>query len=665
MAQVGEVTFYVQLNGRRVPLDAQRLGTTAGLIFRSAFNRAAGSSTGGQADVLRTLTTQTQQLSSSLREYSNSSDGAERSTRRLGSAWSRIPYNGRQFILILSAIVSGAEQISVLGAAAASGIFVIAGALAALVSGGIIAGVAIGGLVSRYEDMLKAGNPLAVSLKRLGERFGELRDAISDRVFVDFAERFDRLATVIIPGLEGAILSLADYVGSALRGAFDQLSTDRALDTFYTLILRAGPVFERLVQAAVNFVEALANVGVIAGPQIQNFADRLEELGDRFLRFTETDTAGIERFFRNGERVLGAFVSLLGTTVTMLGRLATDRAFQRTETFLQDLQGSMAFFESLFRSLGELNLFGIIAQVLNDLGNALIPVLDLLRPIFNIINIIATQAISGLAFAISLLTPLLIPLEVGFGLLAFAIEKVVEWIKPYQDALAEVFGAQGGVAESILAGILPAFDDLIDAFLELFPEPKEFARILKEEVIPRIQDFAKWMEEDGVKAINLMIRTVEAAIKIFDVFSFALDLFLVPFKAWVGTMLIVLQPLITAFNILAGAIRTVLGLGGGTVPQPVYGRGGGGFAAGGIVSGAAYRLTGEEGPEMIVPLSRPLNQVDPAVRAISAYAQGIPYSGGSTERAGVIINQQNYLPDVDPFIAASIIADRTAVAVKG
>lgn len=46
-------------------------------------------------------------------------------------------------------------------------------------------------------------------------------------------------------------------------------------------------------------------------------------------------------------------------------------------------------------------------------------------------------------------------------------------------------------------------------------------------------------------------------------------------------------------------------------------------AKGGTFSGAQARIIGEAGPEAVVPLNRPLNQVDPSVRALSAIAQGL------------------------------------------
>lgn len=46
------------------------------------------------------------------------------------------------------------------------------------------------------------------------------------------------------------------------------------------------------------------------------------------------------------------------------------------------------------------------------------------------------------------------------------------------------------------------------------------------------------------------------------------------------------------------------------------------FARGGLLARATRILAGEAGPEAIVPLRRPLSQVDPSVRALSAFAQG-------------------------------------------
>lgn len=65
--------------------------------------------------------------------------------------------------------------------------------------------------------------------------------------------------------------------------------------------------------------------------------------------------------------------------------------------------------------------------------------------------------------------------------------------------------------------------------------------------------------------------------------------------------------------------------------NPMYSTGPGGrlFEASGDIFNRRTDVTvGEAGPEAIVPLRRPLNQVDPSVRALSAIAQGLPIPGG-------------------------------------
>jgi methyl-accepting chemotaxis protein len=64
-----------------------------------------------------------------------------------------------------------------------------------------------------------------------------------------------------------------------------------------------------------------------------------------------------------------------------------------------------------------------------------------------------------------------------------------------------------------------------------------------------------------------------------------------------------------------------------------------GTAIGGVFNGAQARVIGEAGPEAVVPLNRPLHQVDPSVRELSAIAQGLSHGGGGgvTVAEGAIV----------------------------
>jgi hypothetical protein len=76
------------------------------------------------------------------------------------------------------------------------------------------------------------------------------------------------------------------------------------------------------------------------------------------------------------------------------------------------------------------------------------------------------------------------------------------------------------------------------------------------------------------------------------------------------------------------------------------------YASGGILAGGArHIIAGEAGPEAIVPLNRPLNQVDPAVRALSAFAQGfsqIPMAAAGAVATGEATPMNQRILSIQP-----------------
>jgi hypothetical protein len=91
----------------------------------------------------------------------------------------------------------------------------------------------------------------------------------------------------------------------------------------------------------------------------------------------------------------------------------------------------------------------------------------------------------------------------------------------------------------------------------------------------------------------------------------------------VNTIIGIINTMIDKINAALGAIRSITGgLVNLHIPNVP------GFASGGVLTGPTRILAGEAGPEAIVPLNRPLSQVDPSVRGLSAVAQGKAASGG-------------------------------------
>jgi NTP pyrophosphatase (non-canonical NTP hydrolase) len=123
----------------------------------------------------------------------------------------------------------------------------------------------------------------------------------------------------------------------------------------------------------------------------------------------------------------------------------------------------------------------------------------------------------------------------------------------------------------------------------------------------------------------------------------------------IGDVFVDIIPRLGATGGIAGALRNLA-----AGPHPGGGGGGGSWAIGHITHGPELSIIGEEGPEAVVPLNRPLSQVDPAVRWLSAIAQGMApptpmASGGIADRP---IDITVITPTEDPRAVATETVNR-------
>jgi hypothetical protein len=92
------------------------------------------------------------------------------------------------------------------------------------------------------------------------------------------------------------------------------------------------------------------------------------------------------------------------------------------------------------------------------------------------------------------------------------------------------------------------------------------------------------------------------------------------------------------------------------------------FAAGGITTGPS--IAGEAGPEMVIPLTRPLSQIDPSVRQIAAMIRGqstdrMSVPTGQTGPMKVVNNDiKVYAPSTDPAAVAEQIVNRSVAMAQ-
>jgi hypothetical protein len=125
-----------------------------------------------------------------------------------------------------------------------------------------------------------------------------------------------------------------------------------------------------------------------------------------------------------------------------------------------------------------------------------------------------------------------------------------------------------------------------------------------------------------------------------------------------------------AYNWVGDLIARIRSLPGvGAISRLVSGGGGGGgsFGSGGLVTTPQRALIGEAGMEAVIPLSRPLSQIDPSVRSMAALLRGkADYATGTNGSAGRVVNASITVntPATDPVAVAQQVMNR-AVEMAG
>ena len=405
---IGRVDFVVGLDGRNVPRQARTEGEKIAAAMGRGFGNKFQSNIRG---VTSSLTTQS-------------------------SAWRQLSANTRQWILISGAVVAAGESIAALGSAITPGLFNLGAAFTSL---GIGAGVTISafvGLGGELDGIPAAARPAAEAMRRLGDAFGVLGDEITVAAFGNAAKDFDSLGDTV-RGLSPAFQRVAKVVGSLFSDFAKNIAPGtKGFETLNKLVDIAADQFDKMVRTLGKVAQAFGNV--FTNPAVQksvnNLIDGVDGLVEKFLEFTESD--GLGRWWSRADRIFASLGGLLTATATMFSNLVDDGAITRLTNFIDTLAAFMPNLEDLFNIFGELDIFGLLAEALNDISDALQPLAGPLTDFATGLNAVVHSGIDQLA---------------GF------IEPIAAALAPFVQGLADFMNENPDAIASGILGIAAAF----------------------------------------------------------------------------------------------------------------------------------------------------------------------------------------------------------------
>lgn len=560
----------------------------------------------------------------------------------------------------------------------------ITGLITTLTPSMLILGGAVGTVISQLAEMLSSANGVAV-LTGLVEGAAPIFELLGSAA-LNLGGALGNIFLIAQP----YIVQFADWLNTILT-AFNEWTQSVAGNTAITTWLENGftvlSALGDLVVQVADFMAQLVTPDTIASliTFMEIIGGALQPLGDFLLALNQF---GI---FNIIAQLISTVFTALQPLMPAFGMLGT--IFQTLIlTALQAITPLLTLLVQVFAALVEpiigalLPILPVFAQILNSLAIAIAPLLEAfvvlattigsaLAPFFSQLVTLVLMLVQALVPLIGAIIP---PLTEVILILAEVIGGVLNAVLPVLiDAFMQVFAAVLPIIPTIVE-LMTAVLDLIVPLLELLgpvipPLMEALKFLISASVIPLTAalQFLTPIIKGVADGISTFLMPIIAGIKqaleglgtfIRGVFSGDLRMVgdgLMQFFGGLGNAILGgLKGLVNgAVDIINGLIRGINNLTGtvGIPSIPTIPK----WATGGIAWTSTIANIGEAGPEMVVPLRRPLHMIDPAVRDVAAYAQG-KTTGNSNDNSRSITVAEGAIQIVGPDArkAAIEVVDR-------
>lgn len=481
--------------------------------------------------------------------------------------------------------------------------------------------------------------------------------------------------------------------GQGLAKSVEEATKSGALEEFLSSALRNLDI---LIGIVGNLGRALGNIfgaGLEQGESLMAFFGLLAE---QFANWTASigGQNQLAEWFEQGRIVLNAVLPLIVAVAQALGQVVTPAVVEQLVGFLGALTQFIPLLTQILQLASSLGVFDIFAQILTSVNQVLTPIMPQLQELATILGeallqvvVAITPLVGSLVQVIAAILPavmaILPPLANLITTLADALTPIIEALTPIIEELAKEIGVE-------LTDIIKVITPIIEILGQVLTV---VARIITAVVVPAmravfkiigtvrgaivnfissaLQRVADWFQ----KVVNKTNNFRQVMNRISDVISSvgrAIKNYLIQRLQSAGEWV---QKIIGWFNdfrsTVSNAIDTIVGaLGRIHWPTPPswltsgFSAIGNWFAEGGLVTGPTRAVIGEAGPEMVVPLARPLSQVDPAVRDVAAFAQGKApaFASGGIAGGGTNI-APGAIQIVSPYANPRLVAEETLNAL--
>lgn len=535
------------------------------------------------------------------------------------------------------------------------------GGVALALSGPLVAGIGIG--IAAFRNLDAETKAIA---DRIGDRFVDLGDVAGEAIGGKLRKALETVEPQI-DGLEPLVRRVSRAIGDVAL-SFAEVTTSAAYRAFLQDFTEFAPnAIESLGTSAANATEGM--LGMFRGtiPLAEDFLGWLEDITQQFADWANSPQGQQEllAFFEkagDSAETVGDFLAAATDALTTLldkGRNSGDSLFESMTRSLEDLT---AWLNDPANQAAIIEFFEDGEQVARDLGNTIEGVGRALGRMSD------SNTVAALGAVLAALEGIVTVISVYVSTTYTAVDGLIggfrnlgRWIDNTVDAGADAFDRLGRAIEDALPeinladlvngrGLAPAvitpfqglagravraigtvsLRDIVRAGGLVASITSPFAGLASR----ALRSLGTFQLRDIVRAVGIVSAITSpfrglAARALSALGTFALS----EIVDAAGVVDAVVDPFRGLASDVLGAIGTIdLG---SLIRFPRDLPGVPGMARGGISDTPRHVIFGEAGREALVPLDRPLHQVDPSVRDLAAYAQG--RGGGINVEAGAIV----------------------------
>lgn len=490
-------------------------------------------------------------------------------------------------------------------------------------------GSSIGPLIEVLFTFLTAAAPVA---ERLAQHFNDWATAFA-KTFAKEAQSKDFVDNLM--GMAVALESVLDFAGSVK----DVL----------------GTLFEAGLEPGLELLEL--------------FTDLLDQFDD-WMNTLEGQNA-LATWFDNGLVIMEALLGFLGQVGTAISDLITPDVIEETVALLDSLGQFAGVLSDILQLLGQAHIVQLLTTLLNTLGTAVEPLLPTLGDLLSLFSSIITTMLEWAGEVLPPLTEAIgTVLSPIIQFLSTVISELIAATEPYLPIVQDLTQKIADLATKFAEQLQPHMDSInqtvVDKLIPAFTEYLEAVLPLIDKLIELADEFLS--NENNMKALEtVIIATINGFSFMVGAVSKTIEIVSV-LVSWVTKAIEGFQNLRDAMlNVpskIAGGAKNVIGNIGDAVNgvRDFFGFASGGITIKGGVTNGPVQIAGEAGREAIVPLERPLSQIDPSVRWLAAIAQGkgtTHFAGGGVAGGSLSIGEIKVVSNAsNPAVVAETVVDR-------